>query len=289
MKAPAFSYVRAESLAHVHELLAQHGNDARLLAGGQSLIPALNMRLASPALLVDINPLSELAGLEAGSERIVLGPLVRLAHLGRSALIAERLPLLARALPHVAHAAIRTRATLGGSIAYADPAAELPACCLALGATFVLASRSGVRRVEADRFFLGLFETALAPQETLIAVELPVPIAGAHFAFMEIARRNGDYATVGLAVSAGMAGGKASHMRLAYFGADRRPRLATKAAACLVDRRIDGDALAEAKRALQDDLDPMADIYHTVQTKRHLAGVVLERTLAQLPLNPPGP
>jgi aerobic carbon-monoxide dehydrogenase medium subunit len=283
LKAPAFAYVRAASLDHVYALLAQHGADAKLLAGGQSLIPALNMRLAAPALLIDINPLATLAGIALRGDHVHVGALTRHAELERSALIAEHLPLITSAMPQVAHVAIRTRGTFGGSIAFADPAAELPACCLALDATMVIGSSRGERRIGASEFFLDLYETVLATDEVVLAAEIPVRQQGEYSIFLEIARRHGDYASVGLALNARIENGLATTLRLAYFGAHRMPRLAQRASACLIGRTLDQNALAAAKQALRDDLEPLADIYHTAKTKLHLAGVILERALAQLP------
>jgi carbon-monoxide dehydrogenase medium subunit len=284
LKPAPFAYVRAESLAHVHALLAEHGEEAKLLAGGQSLVPALNMRLATPSLLVDINGLDGLGRVDAGPDEIAIGALVRHAEIERSARVAEALPLLSRAIVHVAHPAIRTRGTFGGSIALADPAAELPACCLALDASFVVASSAGERRIPASAFFLDLFETALAPDEVLLRAQIPRLAPGEHCAFMEIARRHGDYASAGVALKARIDEGVATELRLAFFGVGRVPRLAPMAAACLAGRALDAAALARAKEALRSELEPMADTYHTADTKLHLAGVVLERALAALPL-----
>jgi len=284
LKAPAFAYVRAESLDRVHELLAQHGAEAKLLAGGQSLMPALNMRLCAPSILIDINTVSALGGITQNGAQVVLGALTRHAALEGAPLIAERLPLLAAAVPHIAHVAIRNRGTLGGSLSFADPAAELPACCLALGASFVLSSARGERRVAAGDFFLDLYQTALADDEILLRAEIPPRQDGDHHVFMELARRHGDYATVGIALNAKIADGIVTRLRLAFFGADRTPKLAERAAARLTDCALDKSALADAKRALRDDLDPMPDVYHAADTKLHLAGVVLERALAKLPL-----
>lgn len=284
MKPAPFAYVRAETLDQVHELLAQYGPDAKLLAGGQSLVPALNMRLATPAVLIDINGLGEHGGIVATGEQVRIGALVRHAQLERSALVAETLPLLAQAIGYVAHPAVRNRGTFGGSIALADPAAELPACCLALDATFIAAGPKGERAIRAEQFFRDLFETDLAPDEVLLGARCSRLGTDEHCAFLEIARRHGDYATAGVAVKARIVDGLASELRLAFFAIDRFPKLAARAAACLTQRSLDGGAIAEAKAALRDDLEPMADVYHGAQTKLHLAGVALERALCALPL-----
>jgi len=284
LKPAPFAYVRAQALAQVHELLTEHGPAARLLAGGQSLVPALNMRLAAPSVLIDINPLVDYAYIATDADRIRIGALVRHAQLERSELVAEALPLFSRAIVHVAHPAIRNRGTLGGSLALGDPAAELPACCLALEATLIAAAPAGERRIPAAEFFVDLYETALKPDEVLLGVECAPRAADAHCPFLEIARRHGDYATVGLALEARITEGIATELRLAFFAMDRVPRLAPAAASCLTHCAIDAAALARAKDALRQDLDPMPDVYHGAQTKLHLAGVVLQRALAMVPL-----
>jgi carbon-monoxide dehydrogenase medium subunit len=273
--------VRAQTLAQVHALMTEHGAQARLLAGGQSLVPALNMRLAAPSLLIDINALTDYAHIVAGPHRVRIGALVRHAELERSELVRAALPLFSHAIVHVAHPAIRNRGTLGGSLALGDPAAELAACCLALDATMVAAGPSGERLIPAGAFFVDLYETALAPDEVLLGIEC-ARAADRRCAFVEIARRQGDYATVGLALEARMHEGVATELRLAFFAIDRVPKLAVQAASCLTQRPIDAAALARAKEALREDLDPLPDAYHGAGTKLHLAGVVLERALAAL-------
>jgi carbon-monoxide dehydrogenase medium subunit len=247
----------------VFELLERHGEAARILAGGQSLIPSLNMRLSAPELLVDIGGLEELARIEPGDGVLRVGALVTHARIERSPEIARHVPLLAQAAPHVAHAAIRNRGTLGGSLALADPAAEYPACALALDAMLLVAGRRGERRVRAADFFKGLFETDLRPGEVLTAVEFPLAAKGERSAFSELARRQGDYAIVGLAAH------RAAALRLAFFGVGATPVLAQRAAA--------QKTLREASAALAQDLEPGADLYHSAATKLHLARVLLER------------
>jgi len=206
MKAAAFAYARATSVANALELLASHGDRARVLSGGQSLIPAMNLRLVSPELIVDIGDLKELRGIAVKGETLVIGALTRHVDLLKSTDIVKHAPLLASAVAHVAHPAIRNRGTIGGSLAQADPASELPACMLALGATIVVRGPGGERRIVAEQFFTGIYETRLAPQDLLIAIEVPVARkATAHF-FQEVARRHGDYAIVGLAAQAALQG-----------------------------------------------------------------------------------
>jgi carbon-monoxide dehydrogenase medium subunit len=200
LKASRFAYARPASIAEALALLEKHGDDARVLAGGQSLVPMLNFRLAAPKVLVDINRVAALAGIEVAKNRVRIGALARHVELERSADIARHLPLVAAAMPHIAHPAIRNRGTFGGSCALGDPAAELPACALALGATFVVAGKKGERRIAAGDFFKGLYATALKAGELLVAAEFPLPKPGYASAFGELARRHGDYAMVGVAV-----------------------------------------------------------------------------------------
>jgi aerobic carbon-monoxide dehydrogenase medium subunit len=259
LKAPSFAYAKAKSLSEAFELVERPG--AKILAGGQSLIASLNMRLASPELLVDITGLRDLTGIEVRPAGLRVGALVTHAELEKSELVAQHAPLLAQAAAQVAHPAIRNRGTLGGSLALADPAAEYPACALALNATLVLLGRRGERRVSAAHFFKGLFETDLRPGEILAAAEFP---RVERSVFLELARRQGDYAIVGLA---GVA--DASGRRIAFCGVGPTPVLAARAAR--------ETSLEAAKAALAKDLNPPADLYHSPATKLHLAGVLLAR------------
>jgi aerobic carbon-monoxide dehydrogenase medium subunit len=259
LKAPSFAYAKAKSLAEAFELIERPG--AKILAGGQSLIPSLNMRLAHPELLVDITGLRELAAIDLRPGGLRIGALATHAQIEKSDLVAKHVPLLAEAVKHVAHPAIRNRGTLGGSLALADPAAEYPACALALNATLVLAHRRGERRVPASQFFKGLFETDIRPGEVLAAAEFPKVERSV---FLELARRHGDYAIIGLAAIA-----DASGKRIAFCGAGGTPVLALNAAK---EATLEG-----AQRALAKDLDPPADLYHSSATKLHLARVLLSR------------
>jgi len=246
-------------LPEAFELAARPG--ARILAGGQSLIPSLNMRLATPELLVDITGLRELASISRTANGLRIGALVTHAILERSPEVAEDIPLLAQAAAEVAHPAIRNRGTLGGSLALADPAAEYPACALALEATIVLAGPRGERRVPASRFFQGLFETDIQPGELLIAAEFP---RADRSVFLELARRHGDYAIVGIAAVESKGA-----RRFAYCGVGATPVLAAGASRATT--------LDAALQALRQDLHPVADLYHSAATKLHLAGVLLSR------------
>ncbi len=255
MKAPAFDYVRAATAAEACALLRQHGPDARLLAGGQSLLPAMNLRLASPSVLIDIGRITGLDGIEVRGNTLHIGALVRHEALLRSATVASHTPLLTEAMRHVAHPAIRARGTIGGNLAHADPASELPACMLALNAAIEATSISGTRTIAAGDFFAGLFQTALEPDEMLTGIQIPLPTP--NFFFHEIARRSGDYAIVGLA---------ASGERLAFFSVADRP------------------VLFQASEAL--DLDPPTDLQATAAMRLHLAGVLRRRALTALGLQP---
>jgi carbon-monoxide dehydrogenase medium subunit len=251
LKAPAFAYAKPATLQEALGLL-KHGG-AKVLAGGQSLIPSLNMRLSSPELLVDIGGLQELRKIEVKADAVRIGALVTHSELEKSREIAKHVPLLAQAVPNVAHAAIRNRGTIGGSLALADPAAEYPAVVVALDAVLV----TNERRIEAARFFKGLYETALKPGELLIAVEFPVAKAADKAVFLELMRRHGDYAIVGLAAHNG---------RYVFFGVGDRPVLFSFK-----------KGLEEAKAELKANLRPLADLYNGQATKLHLAGVLLER------------
>jgi aerobic carbon-monoxide dehydrogenase medium subunit len=264
LKAAPFAYVKPKSLAETLDLLESHGEGARILAGGQSLIPSLNMRLSAPEILIDITGLRELATISLEEGVLSIGALVTHTEIERSDLIRKHAPLLAEAVRHVAHPAIRNRGTFGGSLALADPAAEYPAVALALNASLFLKSRHGERRVEASHFFKGLFETDLRKGEILMGAEIPAQLKDERSAFLELARRQGDYAIVGLAAFKGVA-----ETRFAFFNAGPKPVLAKNTAL--------KKTLAEAKVALKADLDPTADLYNSRETKLHLAGVLLER------------
>jgi aerobic carbon-monoxide dehydrogenase medium subunit len=280
--------VKPRSLEEALDALARHGEAARLLAGGQSLVPALNMRLLEPRFLIDINGIAALTGIveeKNGAEEkggLRLGALTRHVELGASPLVARLAPLLHRAVPHIAHPAIRNRGTLGGSLAQADPAAELPACAVALDAAITVQGRGGTRRIAARDFYRGLYETALAPHEMITAVEIPPPAPRSVVAFLELARRRGDYAIAGLAAIARLARGDATveEIRLVYLGVGGMPVEAKRAARLLAGKPFTVSAAAE--EALDEDLDPPDDLNATGPMKRHLARVLLRRAMASL-------
>jgi len=281
MKASAFSYARATSVANAIELLVTHGDGAKVLSGGQSLMPAMNLRLISPELIIDIGDIAELRGIAVTGDVVRIGALTRHVDLLNSPEIAARLPLLTEAIAHVAHPAIRNRGTIGGSLAHADPAAELPACMVALKATIIVRGPTGERRIAAEDFFTGIYETALSADELLIAVELPIArYNSAHF-FCEFARRHGDYGIVGLAAQAVVEGDILTDLRLAFFAVGDRPVLA-KAATRLLNVAVTPAVLSEASKALGEELDPQGDQQASVSMRRHLAKVLLARCVAAL-------
>jgi carbon-monoxide dehydrogenase medium subunit len=282
LKPAPFAYAKARSLDHAIELMANDAEGTKILAGGQSLIATLNMRLSAPALLVDINGLSELKGIHHKNGHVEIGALVRQREAERSPDIARFAPLIAKALPQIAHPAIRNRGTIGGSIAFADPAAELPACLLALGGEVDIASPAGERTIKADSFFKGLFETALTPQDVLTAIRLPAASADTRIGFAELARRHGDYALAGLAASARKDGYVLRDVRLAFFGVGATPLRARKAEAEIEGRALDQDRIDAAALALAQDLDPPPDVHASRAAKKHLAGVLLRRVAQQL-------
>jgi carbon-monoxide dehydrogenase medium subunit len=277
VKPAPFAYAKARTLQDASDLLGQ--GDAKLLAGGQSLIATLNMRLSAPALLVDINGIGGLSGIARKNGTIEIGALTRHAEAERSKDIAEHAPLIARAMPHIGHPAVRNRGTIGGSVAFADPAAELPACMLALGGEIDIEGPKGKRTVKADDFFKDLFETALGPQDVLTAIRVPAVNKNTRVGFAELARRHGDYAIVGLAATARADGKGLADVRLAFFGVGTTPMRAKKAEAAL-NGAVDDKTIDAAIDTL--NLDPPDDVQATGAVKKHLAGVLLKRVARQL-------
>ncbi len=269
MKAPSFAYAKPRALDEAFELLERHGEGARILAGGQSLIASLNMRLSAPEVLVDITALSALRGISLEQGVVRIGALTTHSEIGKSDVVGKHVPMLAQAVPHIAHPAIRNRGTLGGSLALADPAAEYPACALALDAVIFIEGKGGQRQVRAADFFRGLFETALKPGEVVSAVEFAAIKKDERSVFLELARRHGDYAIIGLAAHQASSG-----KRLAFLGAGATPVLAKGAASA--------STMEEALKKLEKDLAPPADLYHSSATKLHLAKVLLERAWTTL-------
>jgi carbon-monoxide dehydrogenase medium subunit len=275
VKPAPFAYAKARSLDDAIRLLGEHGGEAKLLAGGQSLIATLNMRLSHPSLLVDINGIASLSGVSVKNGTVEIGALTRHVALERSSDIAKHAPLIAKAMRHIAHPAIRNRGTIGGSLSYADPAAELPACLVALDGEMDIVGAGGKRTVKAGEFFKGLFETALGASDVLSSVRFRAATAETRVGFAELARRHGDYAIVGLAASAKVSGSNLSDVRLVYFGVGEMPVRARKAEDALAQGSVD-DAVSGL------DLEPTSDIQATGDVKKHLAGVLLRRVAAQL-------
>jgi carbon-monoxide dehydrogenase medium subunit len=282
MKPASFDYHRPRSLEEALALFAELGGDAKPLAGGQSLVPAMNFRLARPGVLVDLNWIESLAGIEETAEGGVrIGAMTRQRTVERSPAVAARAPLLAAAMPWIAHPQIRNRGTIGGSLAHADPSAELPAVMLALDARFLVQGLAGTRIVPASAFFTGILSTAIEPTELLTAVELPPPRARAGAAFVEVARRHGDYALVGVAAEVTLdQRGACSAARVALLSVGDTPVLARGAAAALVDRVPDAGAIEEASRAAAErDVEPPADMHASSAYRRHLTRILVGRAL----------
>ncbi|HWN66994.1 MAG TPA: xanthine dehydrogenase family protein subunit M [Haliangium sp.] len=283
MKPVAFAYHRPATLEEALDLLSEHGDEAKILAGGQSLVPAMNFRLAQPAALIDINRVAGLAFLERSKDGgLRIGATTRQRAAEQSALVATVAPLVHQALPYVAHVQIRNRGTVGGSVAHADPAAELPAVMLALGARMRAESRRGSRWIAAEDFFTGLLSTALAADEILVEIELPPAPARAGHAFVELARRSGDYALAGVAVQVARdQRGSIASARIALLGVGEGPVLATSAAATLVGQSPSDELLrAAADACTTNDIEPHGDVHATPAYRRHLAGVLTRRALA---------
>jgi aerobic carbon-monoxide dehydrogenase medium subunit len=281
MKASAFSYARATSVGNAIELLVAHGDRAKVLSGGQSLMPAMNLRLVAPELIVDIGDLTELRGIAVNGDLITIGALTRHVDLLRSSEIAAHAPLLTDAVSHVAHPAIRNRGTIGGSLAQADPASELPACMIALNATIIVKGPAGERRIPARDFFTGIYETVLSAQELLVAVELPVAPKNSAYFFCEFARRHGDYAIVGLAAQAIVEDNLLTEFRPVFFAVGDRPVLAN-ASAKLLKTAVVPALLAETLQSLSEELDPPEDQQANSPMRRHLAKVLLARCVSAL-------
>jgi carbon-monoxide dehydrogenase medium subunit len=280
MKPAPFDYHRAESVEHALELLQQHGYDAKLLAGGQSLVPAMNFRLSMPAVLIDLNRIPGLDYIRADGGVLRIGAMARQHAAELSADLARAAPLIAEALPHVAHPQIRNRGTMGGSIAHADPAAELPAVMLALGASFRVLGPNGARTIAADDFFVGLFATALEHDEMVAEIEVPVAAPGTGSAFIEISRRHGDFALAGLAATVRLDDdGRCADARIALLGVGEGPALAHGAAAALVGTDASADAIGAAVDAARAEVDPPYDIHASADYRRHLVGVLVSRAL----------
>ena len=282
MKARNFRYIRPSSLDQACRILAEGGGAAVPVAGGQSLLAGLNMRLSAPELLVDIGDLKELTGQSYEDGAVRLGALTRHAELLGSQVIQKHVPLLVRAAAHIGHVAIRNRGTLGGSLAYADPAAELPACAVALGATLALSSVVGEREVKAEDFFKGLFETELKPGELIVAVKFPAMQPGMAVGLAELSRRQGDFALVGLAALATMRRDRIGTARLAYFGCVDHAKVARAVSAAVTGLATPLPDTSAFEQAIRQDLTPEDTTGLRADTKLHMATVLTRRVLNSL-------
>jgi carbon-monoxide dehydrogenase medium subunit len=282
LKAPDFAYVCADSVEHARSAFAACDGDARYLAGGQSLLAALNLRLLAPDLLIDISRIEALRGIEKRNDEIRIGAVTRHAEVMSSGLVADHVPLLASAVHFVAHPAIRNKGTIGGSLALADPAAEFPAVALALDARFEIIGEQGVRFVAADDFFRDLYETAIAPGEILSAVWFPCARPTQRFVFDELARRRGDYAIIGNAIAAEIESEIVKSIRIAFLSAGPTPMRARRAEEALTGQPIGAATIAAAQAGLDGDLMLDVDPTTSAATRLHLARVLLRRQLEKL-------
>jgi aerobic carbon-monoxide dehydrogenase medium subunit len=279
MKLPPVDYEAPGTVSEAVELLAEHQDEASVLAGGQSLIPLLALRLAHPAVLIDINGIAELTGVSATDSWVTVGAMTREYVAEESETIADDVPLLAAALPLIGHEAIRSRGTVGGSLAHADPAAELPAVARALDAEFVVRGPSGERVIPAAEWFEGFLTTSRRPDELLTEVRFPAGGQGVGVSFQEVARRHGDFAIVGLAASLTLSDGAISDARLAFAGLSDVPVRAGDAEDLLVGERPSAELFDEAARRATDDSDPPADVHGSAEYRRKVAAVLVRRGL----------
>jgi carbon-monoxide dehydrogenase medium subunit len=279
VKPPVFAYTAVRSVDEAVAELAEHGDAVKLLAGGQSLVPLLNMRLTTPGRLVDLNRVGQLDSIVARDGGVAIGAMTRQRAAERSALVAATVPLLADALPWVGHFQIRNRGTIGGSLCHADPAAELPAVAACLDARFTVRGPSGSRVLGAEAFFRTYLTTALDPTELLTEVWFPATVPGAGSAWIEFARRHGDYALVGVGAVVTLAGERIGEARLALTGVGDRPVRARDAEALLAGEPLTAARLADAAAAVRRAIDPGGDIHATREHRRHLAGVLAGRAL----------
>lgn len=282
MKSPKFDYVQVGSVADAMAAYQNCDGDAVYLAGGHSVVPSLALRLQAPSLMIDLSEIAALSGVTLEEGWLRIGAMTRHVQSMTDPMITLHAPLFAAAAPFVAHPAIRNRGTLGGSLAHADPASEFPAAAVAMRAELEICSPTGTRRVAADDFFLGIYETAIEPGEILVAIHVPNPVKGQVIGFDEITRRRGDYAMVGAAVQAEIVNGIVNDMSIAFFSVGNYPTRASAAQAALTGCAIDPASIARAQAALGDDLDPPDDPQFSAAMRQHLARVLLGRILANL-------
>ena len=282
MKSAAFDYVKPKALQEALSLLEQGGDDAQLIAGGQTLLATLNMRLSEPTVLIDITDIAELKGISVVGDSLRIGALVTHTEIEDSELVAKHAPLLKAAAPHIAHRAIRNLGTWGGSLAYGDPAAEWPACSLTLRATMVIHGPAGERRISANDFFIDLYTTSLEPDEILVATEIPLASKQEVFYFHELARRHGDYAVAGLAAVAQKQGDVLTHCAFTFFSVGATPVMATKAQDLINGQKLNDELIAKAVAEARNEIEAIADITNSAEAKQHLIGVLLERGLKHM-------
>jgi len=279
MKLPPVEYEAPTTVAGAIDVLTEYLDEASVLAGGQSLIPLLALRLARPAVLVDVNGVDELSGVSTTDGWVAIGAMTREYVAEQSGTVADAVPLLAAALPLIGHEAIRSRGTIGGSLAHADPAAELPAVAMALDAEFVVRGPAGERVIPAAQWFEGYLTTSRRPDELLVEVRFPAARRGTGVSFQEVARRHGDFAIVGLATSLVLSGEVISDARLAFAGVSDVPVRATAAEDLLVGERPSTELFDEAARRATEDLDPPGDLHGSSDYRKTVAAAVVRRAL----------
>jgi len=282
MKPAPFEYFAPASVAEAAAILNRYDGEAKLLAGGQSLVPLLSMRLARPKALVDLNHVQGMDGMREENGRLVIGAMTRQRGVERSGLVARAQPLVLEAVRNIAHPQIRNRGTIGGSLAHADPAAELPAVALALDADFTATGPAGSRRIRASEFFVTFLTTALQPDEVLTEISFPKALPGTGWSVQEVARRHGDFALAGAAVTLSLDGGKCSAARIALFGVGYAP-VRARGAEGILNGEVISDALLDAasERAAADVEEPLSDIHASSEFRRHLAKVMTKRALSE--------
>lgn len=284
MKPPPFKYIRTESVEHALEQMEEYGDAAKLLAGGQSLIPAMNYRVLQPSVLIDLNPINDLQYIkEMKDGSLAVGAMTRQRDVELSRDVEQKAPLLHAAMPHIAHPQIRTRGTIGGSLAHADPAAELPVIVIATGARMKATGKNGNRWIEANDFYEGMFSTALQPDELLVEIAFPASKPKTGWSFQETSRRRGDYAMMGVAVEVEMnGGGVCKTARLVYLNAGDGPIQTMNAASMLSGEQPTPEVIAAvANEAADNEIDPFGNVHATIEFQRHLARVLTQRALAQ--------
>jgi len=286
VKAAAFNYQRVHSIQEALALLANHGDNAKLIAGGQSLLPSLNMRLSNPEVLIDLQGVAELKGITFEDGVVRIGAMTTHTEIQNSKIIQEQLPLMTEVVPHIAHRAIRNLGTWGGSCVLGDPAAEWPACAVALDAAMVIAGPNGQRKVAAKDFFLDLYTTALETNEILVASEFSTTSAKRVHYFEELSRRHGDYAVTGLVCSLHLEQNKITQSRVVYFSVASIPLMAHGLQSILQNQSISDlsnpTLIAQAQQSVQSEIQTLSDLTNSAEMKKHLLGVLLERAMKNL-------